>query len=72
MYAAFLARSLKPTSVQQYVGTIGLLHTELGLENPLTDNYFVKSLFRRIKWVREILRFKSCLLLWIFYLLFLR
>ena len=49
MYAAFLARSLKPTSVKQYVGTIGLLHKELGLENPLTDNYFVKSLFRGIK-----------------------
>ena len=52
MYAAFLARSLKPTSVQQYVGTIGLLHTELGLENPLTDNYFLKSLFRGIKQVK--------------------
>ena len=52
MYAAFLARSLKPTSVQQYVGTIGLLHTELGLENPLTNNYFLKSLFRGIKRVK--------------------
>ena len=26
MYAAFLARSMKPSSVRQYVNTIGLLH----------------------------------------------
>ena len=38
--------------MKQYVGTIGLLHKELGLENPLTDNYFVKSLFRGIKRVK--------------------
>ena len=48
MYAAFLARSLKPT-FKQYVGNIGPLHKELGLENPLTDNY---SLFRGIKRVK--------------------
>ena len=42
----------KPTMVKQYVGTIGLLHKELALENPHTDNYFVKSLFRGIKRVK--------------------
>ena len=49
MYAAFLARSMKPSSVRQYVNTIGLLHKEFGLANPLTDNHFLNSLFRGIR-----------------------
>ena len=52
IYVAFLARSMKPTSIKQYVSTIGLLHKEFGLANPLTDIHFLYSLFRGIKRVR--------------------
>ena len=51
-YAAFLARSLKYTSVKQYISTIVLLHREFGLTNPLTDNYFVSSLLKGIRRVK--------------------
>ena len=51
-YAAFLARSLKYTSVKQYISTIGLLHKEFGLTNPLTDNYFLSSLLNGIRRVK--------------------
>ena len=51
-YAAFLARSLKYTSVKQYISTIGLLHKEFGLTNPLTDNYFLSSLLNGITRVK--------------------
>ena len=49
LYAAFLARSLKSATVRQYVRIIGLLHKEFNLQNPLTDNWMVESLFRGIK-----------------------
>ena len=51
-YAAFLARSLKYTSVKQYISTTGLLHKEFGLTNPLTDNYFLSSLLNGIRRVK--------------------
>ena len=51
-YAAFLARSLKYTSVKQYISTIGVLHKEFGLTNPLTDNYFLSSLLNGIRRVK--------------------
>ena len=52
LYAAFLARSLKASSVRQYIGIIGTLHKEFGLKNPLIDNYFVSSLLIGIKCVK--------------------
>ena len=52
LYAAFLARSLKASSVRQYIGIIGTLHKEFGLKNPLIDNYFVSSLLKGIKRVK--------------------
>ena len=42
-YAAFLARTLKPTSIRQYLNIIRLLHLENNLPNPLHENWFVKS-----------------------------
>ena len=38
IYTAFLARSLKFSSVRSFVNIIGLLHKEFGLANPLSDN----------------------------------
>ena len=43
-YAAFLARSLKATSVRSYLNIIGILHKEMGLPNPLLNNWPLKSL----------------------------
>ena len=65
MYAAFLARSLKLTSVKQYVGIIGLLHKELGLAGTISLIIILLSLSSEILNEPEkgILRFKSCLLL---------
>ena len=49
MYASYLARSLVPTSVCQYLNFVGLLHKELGLPNPLLDNWFLSSVLKGIK-----------------------
>ena len=37
-YAAFLARSLKATSIPSYLNILGILHKEFNLPNPLLDN----------------------------------
>lgn len=47
-YAAFLARSLKPTSIKCYLNIIGVLHKEFGLPNPLLNNWALKSLLTGI------------------------
>ena len=39
LYAAYLARSLKFSSIKQYLGIIGLMHKEFGLNNPLSGNW---------------------------------
>ena len=48
-YVAFLARSLKVSSIQQYINIVGLLHKQLGLPNPLLNNWPLKSLITGIK-----------------------
>ena len=48
-YAAFLARSLKPSSISSSLNIIGILHKEFGLPNPLLDNWPLKSLLTGIK-----------------------
>ena len=52
LYATFLARSLKASSVRKYISITGLLHKEFGLANPLIDNQFTTSLLRGIKLVK--------------------
>ena len=47
-YVAFLARSLKVSSIQQYINIVGLLHKQLGLPNPLLNNWPLKSLINII------------------------
>ena len=51
-YAAFLARSLQFSSINNYLGIIALLHKEFGLPNPLVDNWVLKSLLSGIKRVK--------------------
>ena len=43
-YAAFLARSLKATSIPNYLNIIGILHKEFNLPNPLLGNWPLQSL----------------------------
>ena len=42
-YAAYLARSMKPSSVRQYLNIIRILHLESSLPNPMKDCWYVKS-----------------------------
>ena len=48
-YAAFLASSLKFTSVKQCMNIIRLMHVEWGLGNPLQNNFIVSSLLKGIR-----------------------
>ena len=48
-YAAFLARSLKPSSIRTYLNIIGFLHKEFWLPHPLLNNWPFKSLLIGIK-----------------------
>ena len=47
-YTTFLARSLKPTSINNYLNIIRILHLDAGLENPLSDNFALANLKRGI------------------------
>ena len=42
-YSAYLARSMRPASVRQYLNIIRILHLECDLPNTLQDNWYVKS-----------------------------
>ena len=48
-YAAFLARSLKPSSIRTYLNIIGILHKEFWVPHPLLNNWPFKSLLIGIK-----------------------
>ena len=47
-YIAFLARTLKPTSVNNYLNIIRLLHLDAGLDNPMEGNFEVSNLKKGI------------------------
>ena len=48
LYITFLARTLKPTSITNYINIIRILHLEAGLANPLFQNYAVNNLKKGI------------------------
>jgi hypothetical protein len=48
-YTAFLARSLLPTSIPQYLNVIRIFHLEAGHENPLAQSFELNLLKRGIK-----------------------
>ena len=48
MYAAYLARRLKPTSVRQYLNAVRLLHLENGYDNPCAGNWHLQSTLKGI------------------------
>ena len=43
-YIAFLARTLKPSSISNYINIIRILHLDAGLPNPLQNNFQVTNL----------------------------
>ena len=51
-YTAFLARSLKPSSINGYLNIVRILHLESGLPNPLADNFQLKNLKKGIAGVK--------------------
>lgn len=48
MYAAHLSHRLKPSSINQYLNIVRLIHIEVGYENPL-DNWMLKSTLKGIR-----------------------
>ncbi len=46
---AYLAKSLKPQSIKQYLNVIRILHLESGLQNPLADNWFLNTVVQGVK-----------------------
>jgi hypothetical protein len=48
-YAAYLARSRGPSTTQQYLNIIRLLHLEHDLDNPLAGKWKIQSLLQGIK-----------------------
>lgn len=51
-YIAYLARTLKPTSIGNYINIIRIIHLEANLKNPLQDNYAVTNLRKGISRVK--------------------
>ena len=49
LYAAILARTLKYTSIKQYMNIFRILHLEWGLPNPLANNYQLSCVLRGIR-----------------------
>ena len=52
MYAAYLARRLRPASVRQYLNIVGVMHLEAGLSNPSKDSWFISSTLKGIHRVK--------------------
>ncbi len=48
-YAAYLGRTRAFTTVQQYLNIIRILHIELGFDNPLHNNWPLKSLLKGMR-----------------------
>lgn len=43
LYAVYLARRLKPSSIRQYLNIVRLIHLECGYANPCKDNWMLKA-----------------------------
>lgn len=48
-YIAYLGRTCAFSTVQQYLNIIRIMHLDMGLENPLHDNWSIKSLLKGLK-----------------------
>jgi hypothetical protein len=48
LFATFLARRLKPSSVKQYINIVRILHSEAGYGHPFEQSWLVKTTLRGI------------------------
>jgi hypothetical protein len=48
-YVAMLSRTLKYTSIKQYINIIRLLHLEWGLQNPLDNNFQLANVLKGVR-----------------------
>ena len=49
LYAAYLARRLKSSSVKQYLNIVRIMHLECGLANPAKDSWYLKTTLKGIE-----------------------
>lgn len=49
LYAAYLARRLKPSSVKQYLNIVRIMHLECGADNPCADSWYLKTTLKGIE-----------------------
>ena len=47
-FAAYLARTIKPTPVRQYLNIVRILHLDSGFKNPMEGNWFIQSTLKGI------------------------
>jgi hypothetical protein len=47
-YMVFLARTLSPNSIPGYMNIIRILHLDAGFQNPLSDNWDLKMVYKGI------------------------
>ena len=52
-YIAFLSRRLAFSSVKQYLNVVCLLHLEAGFPNPFEKNWYVTSILKGVRHVKE-------------------
>ena len=51
-YIVYLSRKLSFSSVRQYLNIVRLLHLEVGLKNPLDDNWYASSILKGVRRVK--------------------
>ena len=51
-YIAFLAQSMRPGSIKQYLNVIRLIHLESGLANPLQEDFMIHSVMKGVQRVK--------------------
>ncbi len=51
-YVAYLAGSLKPQSIRQYLNAVRIFHLESGFENPLSGNWSIHTVIKGVSRVK--------------------
>lgn len=51
-YVAFLADTMCPTSIKQYLNVIRIIHLENGYENPLQGDFYLKSVLKGVERIK--------------------
>jgi hypothetical protein len=51
-YAAYLADTMRPASIKQYLNVIRILHLENGFKNPLQGDYYLKTVLKGVERIK--------------------